>query len=406
MTRTAIAFGPLAGALLIAVMAVGGCSSDEVANPGGSAGSGAASGAAGKGGTGGIGASGGSAGQAGTHTGGTGGTGTGGQAATGGSGGSAGTSTGGSAGAATGGSAGAGNGGIGASAGPHTDSGPITLSTGQTVTGLHITSSSGPCILGNNVSNVHITDNLIGPCGPDASGVGIELNNSQQAHIDHNSFDDVASGFYAYQGTDGFVFDHNYAQRIRGPFPRGQIVQFNEVNGTGHQILCNISDQTAPGYNDGPEDHVNMFKSNGTSASPILIKNNKFGGGGPSTSGGGVMTGDGGGSFVTVDSNIMVNPGQYGIAVAGGHDIKLLNNRIFSAKFAWTNVGAYVWDQYNSQCQAIDVEGNQVNFLSKDGTQNPFWNGDNCGTVTLNNNQFPDLTVTADIWNETFPDCP
>ncbi|MFZ3229446.1 MAG: PPC domain-containing protein, partial [Pseudobdellovibrio sp.] len=52
-------------------------------------------------------------------------------------------------------------------------SGPITVTSGQTVTGLQISNPSGPCISGSGVSNVHIYNNKIGPCGPNADGTGI-----------------------------------------------------------------------------------------------------------------------------------------------------------------------------------------------------------------------------------------
>jgi hypothetical protein len=283
--------------------------------------------------------------------------------------------------------------------------GPVTLSSGQVLTGRHISNPNGPCIQGSGVSNVHIYNNKIGPCGPGADDAGILINGAHDITVDHNSFDDVSGGLYAINSTNNIVFDHNYATRIRGPYPRGQIVQFNGVVGSGNKITCNISDQTTPGYKDGTEDHINTWLSSGTAASPMLIQYNKLRGGGPSDSGGGIVAGDGGGSYITVDTNILVNPGQYGVAIAGGHDNKLLNNKVYSTAFAWSNIGAFVWNQYAPTANNETVSGNRVNWINKDGAANNWWDGGNAGTITMSNNVFGDPSIGASIWNETFPQC-
>lgn len=287
-----------------------------------------------------------------------------------------------------------------------TTSGPIILVNGQTVTGLRISNPNGPCISGTNVSNVHIYNNKIGPCGPNAMDPGVLIqSNVHDIKIDHNTFDDVAGGALINSGTNNVIFDHNYATRIRGPFPRGQLVQFAAMNGSGHQITCNVSDQPTPGYGRGTEDHINMYRSSGTAASPILIKNNKIRGGGPSQSGGGLLAGDEASSYITIDSNILINPGQYGVGIAGGHNNRLINNKVFSTSFAWTNVGAYVWNQYAPSSYGHEVSGNRINWINRDGRQNSFEDGKNSGPIIMNNNVFGDSSVGNAIWNETFPEC-
>jgi parallel beta-helix repeat protein len=237
------------------------------------------------------------------------------------------------------------------------------------------------------------------------NGNGINVENAHDIKVDHNSFDDVASGLYVQSSTNNIVFDHNTATRIRGPLARGQMVQFNGVHGSGNEVSCNVSDQTIPGYLAGPEDHVNMFSSSGTAASPILIRYNKIRGGGPSNSGAGIIGGDLAGAYVTIDTNILVDSGAVGIAVAGGHDIKLLNNKVYSSIHTWSNIGAYVWDQYNSSCNNIEVSDNRINWQNRVGVANNWWNAGNCGTITKVNNVFGDPTIGPSIWNETFPQC-
>lgn len=132
-----------------------------------------------------------------------------------------------------------------------------------------------------------------------------------------------------------------------------------------------------------PEDAINIFQSNGTSASPITIAYNWIRGGGPSKTGGGIALGDGGGSYQTASENILVNSGQYGIAIAAGTVMSILNNQIYAAQAPFTNVGTFAWNQYasTSGCSITTISGNVVNFTAAGGYQNSNWDGGNCGTI-------------------------
>ena len=281
--------------------------------------------------------------------------------------------------------AGASNGVVGPRLSTFVPSGPLTLVAGQEISGLHVTTTSGPCIRVSDATGVWIHDCRIGPCGPDESGVGVSVENSSDVHV-----------------------DHNLATRIRGPMPRGQLVQFNGVHGAGHRIVCNVSDQTTPGYLDGPEDHVNIFSSGGTANSPILIAFNKIRGGGPSVSGGGLLAGDNDSEFVDLTDNVLVSPGQYGVAIAGGRNFRVLRNRVYAPQaYAWSNIGLYVWNQtQGSECSGHEVSGNRVFYLGPDG-QNPAWDGGNCGVILGwdTENIWGDATLGPDIWDEVFAEC-
>lgn len=295
---------------------------------------------------------------------------------------------------------------IGPSSTAFVPSGPITLISGQTVSGVHVTSTSGPCIVGSNVQNVRITNSKIGPCGPTAQGVGVSLYASHDVRVDHNAFDDIASALYAQTDTSGrIVFDHNVATRIRGPKARGQLVQFNGIAGPGHRIACNVSDQTLPGYLAGPEDHISIFKSAGTAESPIEIAYNRMRGGGPSLSGSGILAGDYGSAHVSIHHNTMVETANVGFAIAGGSDIRYEQNRAFSGQTPYSNVGAYVWAQADAGCKDNAMIGNRTYWYNKTGTWNPFWNGGNCENTTLTNNVWGDTTLSAKIFDEPYTEC-
>jgi hypothetical protein len=301
------------------------------------------------------------------------------------------------------------NGGVGPTITEFTESGPIEVTSGMTIEGMHITSTNGPCIKGSGVENVRITNNKIGPCAPGVDGIGISFEGgSHDVRIDHNAFDDVATAYYTVGDGDNNVFDHNLVERVRGPFPRGQMVQFNTVTGTGNQVLCNVSDQPTPGYLDGPEDHVSTFASNGTDQSPLLVAYNKIRGGGPSKSGGGILAGDYDGSYIEIRGNILVNPGQYGLAVAGGRNSKIVDNLVYAPDaFEWSNNGLFVWAQVGSgECYGHQVQGNRVFYVNAEGTPNAGWNAGNCGEILgFDDNVFVDTTLTSAIWDTVIPEC-
>lgn len=171
----------------------------------------------------------------------------------------------------------------------------------------------------------------------------------------------------------------NQCLNVQGPFPRGQLAQFDKCYGSNNCINFNLGQNVLGQSN--PEDEISIFQSNGTSNSPIQIIGNEIRGGGPSGSGGGIMTGDGGGSYILVTNNILVDPGQYGIAIAGGDHIQVLSNKIYGKQQPFTNVGLYVWNQTALPCGNHVMTGNQVRWYNSSGVENPGWNNGNCGTV-------------------------
>jgi hypothetical protein len=205
--------------------------------------------------------------------------------------------------------------------------------------------------------------------------------------------DSVATGVYALECVDISV-ENIEVTNVQGPMPRGQMVQFNKVSGTSNKVNYNVIENSLG--TSGQEDAINMYKSNGTALNPIQIIGNWIRGGGPSKSGGGILIGDAGGSNYLVQDNILVDPGQYGIGVASGTNIQVLNNKIYAKQQDFTNVGIYVWNQYNTDCNTITVMGNEVNWTNKSGYSNGAWNGSNCGEINgwSNNNWLADINDT------------
>jgi parallel beta-helix repeat protein len=267
-----------------------------------------------------------------------------------------------------------------------------------------------------NLHDVVVENLTIGPCGKigielidseqvtlrnvtvtDTNDVGIYVDGSSSVVVEGSRITNTLSGVYAVRST-GVRVRCNTIEDVRGPIPRGQFVQFDKVTGPTNEVSCNVG-LNRPGRG-LPEDAISLYKSSGLPDSPIIVERNLIIGGGPSTSGGGIMLGDDGGAYLVARDNILVDPGQYGIAVASGWHMAIVGNQIFARRQSFTNVGISVWNQYPSSCGKITVMGNDVRWLSKIGKPNPYWDAGNCGKVRKAQNNFsaplsPEIAATG-----------
>ncbi|NOY16159.1 MAG: right-handed parallel beta-helix repeat-containing protein [Gammaproteobacteria bacterium] len=332
-------------------------------------------------------------------------------------------------------------------------SGPIVIDgqQGIVISGLRISNPGGNCVVirgGSN--NIVIENSEIGPCGGkgifitqstnvdvrnniirDADEEGVMSYESSSIAVDANVIENVQSGYEMWTTTDGNLsFTNNYVKNVSRDQTNkdgGNIVQMVYVRGPGIRVTNNIGINIL-GKSD-PEDLINVYKSSGTAIDPILISGNKFLGGGPSPSGGGIILGDQGGAFQIAENNILVNPGQYGMQIAGGNNNIIRNNQIFSdARRDFTNGGIIVW-RYNDvgtgtqpgDCFGHTVVSNRVTWWKGPNYKNngapaarntswlPDYGSDNaqpnCGTVSgWNNNDFDTdnsqpANLDMSLWN-------
>ena len=261
-----------------------------------------------------------------------------------------------------------------------------------------VSNPNGPCLTVNGANNRVIENMTLGPCGGagieilnstnvtlrnvrirDTREPGIFINGSTSVDIRESNITNAASGVYAVSSS-GIKVQCSSIVNPQGPMPRGQFVQFDKVVGGENLVSCNSGlNELGKGI---PEDQINLYQSRGTAATPITISNNLLQGGGPSKSGGGIMLGDSGGQYQVARGNVLVDPGQYGIAVAGGTNITVDRNQVYGRQQSFTNVGMYVWNQYSSACSAITVSNNQVNWRNSSGGANNWWDGGNCGSIS------------------------
>ena len=192
-------------------------------------------------------------------------------------------------------------------------------------------------------------------------------------------FENVYGAFFAESGSGNIKFEYNDVKNVLGPLRGGpkqtSAVQYRRITGVGNSISNNVIENIEG--KSAPDDNINVFNSSGTPGSPIRVANNWIRGGGPSLSGGGILLGDWGGSYQIAENNIVVNPGQYGMGIAGGNNMTLRNNKIYSKKRPVTNVGLSIcnWTvtKTTGPSYNITVENNEVNWTHRDGYLNMWY---------------------------------
>jgi hypothetical protein len=247
---------------------------------------------------------------------------------------------------------------------------PITLNGAHDIVikGDSINGGQVPCITLTNCYNIRITHcKLI-----NSKVVGINIYACTNITIDSSFISNVSTGVYALDSKTIKVV-YNQMLNVNGPFPKGAFTQFDNVSGPGCRVSFNhFENIMGQSY---PEDAISMYKSNGIPTDPIQIIGNWIRGGGPSKTGGGIMLGDNGGSYQTAKNNILVNPGQYGMAVSGGSYMTVTGNYIYGAASPFSNVGLYYWNQSGLPSSNVTESGNLVNFTSQQWGANPSFLG-------------------------------
>jgi hypothetical protein len=227
-----------------------------------------------------------------------------------------------------------------------------------------------------NCRDVVIEDRTFRDLGTDV--IAIHLDRCENVIIRNVDFIDVAEGVYAERSRNITVVDSRY-ENIIGPSTRrrgintGNFVQFDRVDGG---LIARNS-----GRGGDTEDIVSLFRT-----SNVVVEENHFEGTDwKSASGSGIALGDDGGTGNTARGNILVNPGQVGIFIAGGKNHRIVDNIIYGEQRPRSNVGMYVWNQYDHPCSGHTVSGNRVSWTTEDGNANPFWNAGDCGEITGKN---------------------
>jgi hypothetical protein len=214
------------------------------------------------------------------------------------------------------------------------------------------------------------------------SSVALTVDGCRNVTIRNNGFNTTVGGIFAINARNVRVTGNRFKNIGNGTIGSGKsnYVQFNNV--TGGYIARNR------GLGGNTEDMISIYKSSGTSASnPLVIERNRLQGTNWTRgSGTGIIVGDGGGgNYVIVRRNSLLNPGKVGIQLINGRGIRVYRNTLYAAPrspLPSANVGMSSWDG-NPSAQVFD---NRVYWRRNDRSENPYWWGH--GTIRARDNSW------------------
>ena len=202
------------------------------------------------------------------------------------------------------------------------------------------------------------------------------------------------SGIYLYRSAEGATarIVGNRARNIDGrtadglDFFRVQFVQFN----AGHALRDSVvawNEVINEPYLSRVEDVISVFATTGHPDDPLRVHDNFISGafaadpGRDTYSGGGIMLGDGGGGHVHAYRNHVVGTSNYGIAISGGSDQRVYDNRVLSCgripdgtPVAAQNVGVYIWNVEGDPAFARNGgSGNAIAWAHPTTVRNDAW---------------------------------
>lgn len=246
---------------------------------------------------------------------------------------------------------------------------------------------------------------------PDSSGQyfgAIQFDHSKEITVSESNFENVASGVRLRFSKGPLEIINNNAHNSGRNF-----FQCDDCNGAGIRISGNSLVRTDAYGADTLEDWINLYKSSGESSDWIQVNNNRARGHSLSGSGSFIMLGDAGGGFQEAVGNIGVNPGQVGMGVAGGHDIKVEANKMYSAAWDSSNVAFYS-AKYSQNCGNHIFPGpgssvpNRANWICGDSVHcnppamNHAWTDGQCGITNpeITDSVVIDRSMNVDVWND------
>ena len=283
--------------------------------------------------------------------------------------------------------------------------------------------------ISSSTKNVFIYNMTFKNIGAGLSGQdkgAIKFENTENIEVIGSYFENVTSSI-RFKNSEGplKVIDNEALNTGRNFF------QCDQCEGGNIRINGNSLEHTNKFGDDDLEDFINIFKSEGLSNDYIQVNNNRArinltGGAasGVSQSGSFIILGDRGGQWQKAEQNIGVNTGNVGIGAAGGVDIEVINNKMYSQPIhELSNVAFYSYRyQGNEPCSDHVFSGNSANWtcyidrvvdgtlqcgnpiLNKATAMNSDQHDDYCGLTDSDINHQTrvafDGDIDEDIWND------
>lgn len=196
---------------------------------------------------------------------------------------------------------------------------------------------------------------------------------------------------FAISGGSGITVEDCRAEFITGPSARVGFQTGNFLQTVNSPSDITVQDNLIRANGD-TEDIISLYSTN----TGLVARNEIQGDGWSSASGTGIILGDGGGSDQTAEDNTLLNPGQVGVAIAGGVNCLQQRNTVYQ----WighpspgsSNVGGYIADFSSPNPYGGHAVRDSRFRVWSDSAQVPngFWNPD--GFPSTGNN-FNDDTI-------------
>jgi len=242
------------------------------------------------------------------------------------------------------------------------------------------------------IDRVHIRDTGSGD-GNDNGAIRVAF--VQGFTVTNSHFEQVTAGILPTRLRGPVVIERNTALNIGRNF-----VQLDKVKGEQIRVRFNTMERNGDDLREGAldvEDWISIYKTEGLPNDPAQISYNRARGHGTSHSGAFIILGDGGGKYLIAEGNVGVRPGQVGIGIAGGRNIRINDNIMYSSESEVSNVAYYSANFSDGNlCRYHTIQNNRANWQNS-VRQNTFWT-DNLCEVKAVGNIFPDFSIDEKIW--------
>lgn len=226
-------------------------------------------------------------------------------------------------------------------------------------------------------------------------GYAINLADCDNVVIERCTFDHVGAAIRLSLCNNVTVRDCAFYNIMgpRGAFVNaGVFVQAIQCDGIVVEDCWGVND-----FASNQEDVLSMYQS-----VDVIFRRNRLWGSGPSLSGTAINLGDGGGcSYGQAIDNVLIETGAGGVSITGGDFMTATGNKIMATRGKTDRGGIVVNNFYDSNCSAITVTNNSVNWIGTAGAITSLTNvDDDCGTVVNTGNDWS-ASVTIDDWTPT-----
>lgn len=272
-------------------------------------------------------------------------------------------------------------------------------------------------------------------------GIFYNSGNSSNVEISNMTFKNIASNKSG-QSNSAILFEfssniivrdsyfENVTSSVRFKFCDGPLkVLDNEALNTGRNFFqCNKCEGGNIRINGnsiehsskyGPDklvDFISIFQSEGLMTDYIQVNNNRArinNVSGVDSNGSFIILGDEGGKFQKAEDNIGVTTGNVGIGAAGGIDIEVKNNIMYSPQTTISNVAFYsnkYPENHPAQCGGHIFAGNIANWKNSSGNYNKAHAPSSdqhiayCGLtntqIRADSRVFENRSINSDIWDQ------